>query len=383
MTQMTQMTQMKVGVVIPAHNEAETLAASLQALASQDWADLDVLLVNDGSTDATSTVVARFPGVRELVNERNLGLAGSINRGLRTLADAGADLGIVLHADCVPQGSAWVKSMIAPFADPAVGAVVSARRLAAAPQGAERFFDAVAPQDYANPTGQDREIDFFRDKCDAYRLSTLKDLGWFDTATFHAAGEDTDLSIRMRTKGLRILQSGTAEVEIGFSSHQRSLSKVFRKALQYGGAQAVLWRRHRFDGLKARSSAAALLALPAVALAFFTPFAWLLLAPALWMLATTTGPGGIPLALAAVPLGAALQASGLPPAQAWAIGILMTALLLPARRALKAARRMRAHGEALLEALQGGLVAFGWWTLTGAGYLSALRRVGSVEKAPV
>ena len=197
---------LKIGLVIPAHNEAETLAASLQALASQDWPGLDVLLVNDASTDATSAVAARFPGVRELVNERNLGLAGSINRGLKALADAGADLGFVLHADCVPQGAGWVRAMAAPFSDPSVGAVVSARRLAAAPKGAERFFDAVAPQDFPNPEGKDREILFFRDKCDAYRLSALKALGGFDTQAFYVAGEDTDLSIRMRGKGLRILQ---------------------------------------------------------------------------------------------------------------------------------------------------------------------------------
>ncbi len=368
---------MRTGVVIPAHNEAETLGASLEALAAQDvdGQGLEVLLVNDASTDATSAVAARFPFVRELVNARNLGLAGSINRGLQALAESGMEIGIVLHADCVPQGRGWVKAMTAPFVDPAVGAVVSARRLASAPKGAERFFDAVAPQDFPNPSGGDREIGFFRDKCDAYRLSVLKDLGWFDTGTFHVAGEDTDLSLRMRAKGLKILQSGTAEVEIGFSSHQRSLSRVFRKALQYGGAQAVLWRRHRFDGLKARAAAGAFLALPGALLGAFSPFGWILVAPALWMLATTAGPGGLPLVLAAVPLGAGLQALGWTPASAWGTGVLAASLALLARRAFQAARRMHGLGEAPASALLGFLVAGLWWALTGWGYCRAWTRL--------
>jgi GT2 family glycosyltransferase len=365
---------LRVGIVIPAHNEAETLGKILEALLAQDWPGLTVVVVNDGSTDGTSDLLAGFPEVRQILNRPNQGLARSINTGLQALEAEGYDLGMVLHADCVPQGALWVGAMAAPFADPQVGAVVSARRLAGRPRGAERFFDAVAPQDFPNPEGKDREIPFFRDKCDAYRLSALRELGGFDTRAFYVAGEDTDLSIRMRARGLKILQSGRAEVAIGFSSHQRSLSSVFRKALQYGGAQAVLYRRHGYDGLKARASAAALLALPGVVLGIFTPFAWLLLAPALWMLASTAGPGGLPLALAAVPVGAALQALGCPPAAAWGLGALAASLLLLGRRALQAARRMNDHGEAAFESFQGGVVAFGWWALTGAGYLAALGR---------
>lgn len=372
---------LRVGVVIPAHNEAEILGKTLEALLSQAWPSLRIVVVNDGSTDDTSALLAGFPEVRRILNRPNQGLARSINTGLQALEADGFDLGIVLHADCVPQGALWVAAMAAPFAAPRVGAVVSARRLAGRPRGAERFFDAVAPQDFPNPEGKDREISFFRDKCDAYRLSALKELGGFDTRAFYVAGEDTDLSIRMRARGLRILQSGRAEVAIGFSSHQRSLSRVFRKALQYGGAQAVLYRRHRYDGLKARAYAAGLLALGGIALAALSPLAaWALVAPALYLLATTRvdvpALGELPLGLMAVPLGAGLQGGlGFPPALAWAVATAGTVALLAAWQALKAARRMSALGEGVAASAQGFCVAWTWWILTGWGYGRAWLRL--------
>ncbi len=368
---------LRVGVVIPAHNEAETLGKTLEALLAQDWPGLCIVVVNDGSTDGTEALLSGFPEVRQILNRPNQGLARSINTGLQALEADGFDLGIVLHADCVPQGTGWVDAMAAPFADPRVGAVVSARRLAGRPQGAERFFDAVAPQDFPNPEGKDREISFFRDKCDAYRLAALKQLGGFDTRAFYVAGEDTDLSIRMRAQGLTILQSGRAEVAIGFSSHQRSLSRVFRKALQYGGAQAVLYRRHRYDGLKARAFAAAFPAALALLVSWTCPWVsgLLLLAPAAWLLGTTArfpALGELPLALLAVPAGALLQpVLGLAPA--WSLAFLCVPAGLALRQAFKAARRLRGHGEGWEAALQGLGMAWGWWMLTGWGYLKGLR----------
>lgn len=363
---------MRAGVVVPAHNEGEGIVPTLEALLAQAWEGLDVLVVNDGSTDGTEAVVGRFPAVRQIVQRPNEGLARSISNGLAALEARGAEIGLVLHADCVPQGTQWVRAMLAPFSDPRVGAVVSARRLASAPKGTERFFDAVAPQDYPNLEGKDREIAFFRDKCDAYRLSALKELGGFDTRAFYVAGEDTDLSIRMRAKGYRILQSGTAQVVIGFSSHQRGLKRVFRKALQYGGAQAVLWRRHRYDGLKARAYAAGLLALAALAASPFPWISWPLLVPALAMLATTPvavpALGEVPWVLAALPAGILLQGLGASPAASWSAGACAAVLALALRQALKAGLRLRRHGEGLPGVLQGTAVAAVWWLLTGSGY---------------
>jgi glycosyltransferase involved in cell wall biosynthesis len=57
-----------VSVVVPARNAERTIAACLRALARQALApaDLEVIVVDDGSVDDTAAIAGRFPGVRVL-----------------------------------------------------------------------------------------------------------------------------------------------------------------------------------------------------------------------------------------------------------------------------------------------------------------------------
>ena len=83
-------------------------------------------------------------------------------------------------------------------------------------------------------------------------MNIIRDLGYFDETISFAAGEDTDLSFKMRNKGYKILLSEKAKIEYVFSSHQRSIKSIYKKALQYGEAAAVLYKRYNYDGLKSR-----------------------------------------------------------------------------------------------------------------------------------
>jgi len=249
-----------VSLIIPAHNEEETIAEVLRAVVAQTYEPKEIIVVNDHSTDRTSEIVSRFPGVREIVNERNLGLARSMNVGLRA---ARGDILMVLHADCVPIGTDWMEKMVQPFADETVGAVVSQRVMEDRSKLslAEKLFDSIAPQQFINETGRLTETAFFRDKCDAYRGSVVRELGFFDEEAFFVAGEDTDLSMKMRKAGYRIMLSGDAKIRSMFSSHQRSLKSVLlKKSLQYGSAAAQLYKRHGYDGLRTRAFLATLIA---------------------------------------------------------------------------------------------------------------------------
>jgi glycosyl transferase family 2 len=71
-------------VVMPAYNAADTIADSIRSVLAQTERDFELIVVDDGSTDATSEEVGRFthdPRVR-LVRQSNAGLAGARNRGL-------------------------------------------------------------------------------------------------------------------------------------------------------------------------------------------------------------------------------------------------------------------------------------------------------------
>lgn len=88
---------MRALVIIPAFNEEAALPATLRELRS-DAADLDVVVVSDGSTDRTAEV-ARQAGVAVLELPFNLGIGGALRAGFRYAVRGGYDVAVQLDGD--------------------------------------------------------------------------------------------------------------------------------------------------------------------------------------------------------------------------------------------------------------------------------------------
>ena len=74
----------RVSIIIPAHNSASWIEATLSSAGSQTFQNIEIIVVDDGSTDATSKAVERFPDPRiQLVRQTRLGAAAARNHGLR------------------------------------------------------------------------------------------------------------------------------------------------------------------------------------------------------------------------------------------------------------------------------------------------------------
>ncbi|MCB0791851.1 MAG: glycosyltransferase family 2 protein, partial [Flavobacteriales bacterium] len=72
-----------VSVVVPCHNAAPWIEATLTSVLAQDWPGLEVIVVDDGSVDDSADRVARrFPQVR-LLRQANAGVAAARNAGLK------------------------------------------------------------------------------------------------------------------------------------------------------------------------------------------------------------------------------------------------------------------------------------------------------------
>ena len=93
----------KVSVVIPAFNAARYLPACLDSVLAQTYRDVEVIVVDDGSTDDTADVLDRYPSVR-VVSKENGGTASAINAGVEAMTGeyfkgVGAD--DVIYPNCL------------------------------------------------------------------------------------------------------------------------------------------------------------------------------------------------------------------------------------------------------------------------------------------
>lgn len=86
---------MKTCVLIPAYNEAKTIAGLIKQLKEQN---LDVLIVDDGSTDNTFEI-AKNNGAAVLRNVRNKGKGASLVKGIDYALSAGFDAVLIMDAD--------------------------------------------------------------------------------------------------------------------------------------------------------------------------------------------------------------------------------------------------------------------------------------------
>ena len=71
----------EISVIIPVHNGEPYLAEAIQSILEQDATGLEVLVVDNASTDATAEVAARFAGVRYFFLEEK-GLVNALNFGI-------------------------------------------------------------------------------------------------------------------------------------------------------------------------------------------------------------------------------------------------------------------------------------------------------------
>lgn len=114
---------LSVSVIVPAHNEASVLSATLQSLDQMDHPDLNVVLVDDGSRDDTAAIMEDWcrahPRWSVLTLPWRVGKAAALNAGIVTAPPA--DLIAVCDAD-VRVGPGCLRELSPAFADPRVGA---------------------------------------------------------------------------------------------------------------------------------------------------------------------------------------------------------------------------------------------------------------------
>ena len=204
--------QPKVSIIIPVFNQFQFTHACLSALEQyHDGISIEVIVVDDCSTDATPELISKIPGLVYLRNDSNSGFTVSCNHGAK--AASGEYLLFLNNDTMVTRG--WLKALLETFANhPATGLVGSKLVY---PDGRLQEAGGIIWRDGSGwnrgkfQDANDPEYNYLRqvDYCSAASLmiprNLFLELGGFDLRYAPAYYEDTDLAFRVREHGRKVL----------------------------------------------------------------------------------------------------------------------------------------------------------------------------------
>lgn len=229
-----------VTAVVCAYNEQRYLGGCLESLARVDYPALQVVVCDDGSTDAT-LAIARRSGFEVLALPHG-GLSAARNAGL---AAATGEIVAYLDADaaCHPE---WPYHLALAFEDPQV-VVAGGPNLPFPDAGLVERAVALSPGSPVEVLVGDDRAEHVPGCNLAVRASALRGIGGFDPA-YITAGDDVDVCWRLLDLGGQIGFSPAAQVH----HHRRATVKGYlRQQRGYGRAERMLTghHRHRFNRL--------------------------------------------------------------------------------------------------------------------------------------
>ncbi|MDX6424560.1 MAG: hypothetical protein QOI67_2031, partial [Gaiellaceae bacterium] len=207
-----------VSVVIVTYGKAELTLACLRSLAAQDQVRLELVVVDNASSDATTAVLDRLDGATVVRNDENVGFLRACNAGV---ARSSAPLVLLLNNDAFPEPGAINEAIATLRSRPDAGVVGA---LLVAPDGRVQEAGSIVWRD-GSCEGYGRgsepnafEFQFRRDVdfvSGAFLLTTRAlwdELGGFDEHFAPAYYEDVDYCLRARASGRAVLYEPAARV---------------------------------------------------------------------------------------------------------------------------------------------------------------------------
>ncbi|MEV6927126.1 glycosyltransferase [Dactylosporangium sp. NPDC051485] len=230
-----------VSVIVPAYNEKEGIEAAVRSLAGGDHpGGIEVVVVDDGSTDGTAALVEAMglPNVR-VVRIPNGGKPNALNVGV---ALAKHDLIVMVDGDTVFEPDS-VRHLVQPFADPTVGAVAGNVKVGNRGSIVARWQHI----EYVIGFNLDRRLyDLLQvmptipGAIGAFRRQALRDIGGISHDTL---AEDTDATMALCRTGWRVVYEERARAWTEAPSTLRQLW-LQRYRWSYGTMQAM-WKHRR------------------------------------------------------------------------------------------------------------------------------------------
>ena len=227
----------RISVIVAARNAAATLARGLESVFAQAGDHIEVIVVDDFSTDDTRAVASRSP-VRLIALSQHSGVSAARNRG----ADAArGEVLFFLDADVV-LAAGGMQRVLATMQQPEVGALIGSYDSAPDDQSIVSRFKNLAHHYFHQHSN--REATTFWGACGAIRRECFLAAGGFDEKRYKLPSiEDVELGSRLVERGVRIVLDPELQVKHLKKWTLASLiaTDVTRRAIPW----TLLWMQRR------------------------------------------------------------------------------------------------------------------------------------------
>lgn len=222
----------RISVLVCTYNGAATLRETCAAISQLEYPNLEVIIVDDGSTDA-SAAIAREYGFT-VISTENRGLSNARNAAL---AAASGEIVAYIDDDAMPDPD-WLIYLADTFARTDFVAV-GGPNLPVPGDGAVADAVAVSPGNPIHVLLEDREAEHIPGCNCAFRTDALRKIGGFDPR-FRTAGDDVDVCWRLQDRGWRI---GYTPAAVVWHHRRATIRDYLRQQRGYGRAEAMLERK--------------------------------------------------------------------------------------------------------------------------------------------
>ena len=204
----------RITVIVVSYNRAELLRKSIEALErSKDREKIEILVVDNGSTDGSAQLETDFPNTRFIRMPRNFGLTKALNVALRS---ATGEFILLLHEDT--EVSPETVSMLAGILENQ-NDVGAACPLLVTPDGqaGPQISSLPAPGRTslewrpADPTGGEQTVEYARGAAIMVRSLSLRAMGKIDER-YGTYGSDAEICYQVRRAGKRVLLAPATRV---------------------------------------------------------------------------------------------------------------------------------------------------------------------------
>jgi poly-beta-1,6 N-acetyl-D-glucosamine synthase len=200
-----------ISVLVPAYNEAAVIEGALASLATLDYPEFEVIVVDDGSKDDTLRVAAAWEGQHgngdfRVVTKRNGGKAAALNTGI---ALSKHPFVFCMDADSRLEPQVLRQAVMA-LEDPSVGAVAGNVKV----ENRNHLITQLQALEYIEGLNMPRRaqgfiaaVNIVPGPVGLFRREALEEVGGYDTDTF---AEDADLTLKLVGAGWKVVYEDTA-----------------------------------------------------------------------------------------------------------------------------------------------------------------------------